>query len=185
MTRHLEDGRSIYVGYLNQFGFNEGIVRHFFDIRNECGNELIGMKQLVDRIKPVPAYRVYGGAISLPKDEYLYHSAISSTLAETLLKMHEQNDRFSIDGNSQIVLAGSNVIVPRVKTYTPVIITRDVYRLPKNHAGIKLFSLAEELEDKVVNAPGSYEFVMLLLGEGFNDNMDNIVRAIFKTSNGE
>lgn len=181
MTKQLEDGRQMYSSYFRELEFGARIIDHFFDVRDNCYEELIGMRKLVERIKPTPIYTIYGRGVPLLGNKYLYHSDIADTLAGAFKLMYKENGRFSVDGNSRIVLAGSNVRAPRVEVYTPVIVTSDVYRLPINHSGVALFSLAERLTDKVINAPSSSEFFMLLLGEGFNDNMDNLMHAILKT----
>lgn len=185
MTMPLENVERFYQSYITS-RYDREILDHFLALRAVCEPEITAMNRLVQKLKPAPSYRHYGGAVRYYKESspwYLFHSATYSTLTFACRSMQEIDNGFVVDQNSQIILSQIKNLLPITSIFTPEVRTPEVYRLPMNHQAILLSELAEQLFTKNIDNFGDYPLRCLMLAEGFQDNMNEVVAALDHKNN--
>lgn len=129
MTGRIERNNASYsyvLDQLNLFGVDIARIpemkRHYLEIRKECIGDLQIMGEIVDKLQPQQPYLTFGGAVEMPRGQFTYHSAGTSTLSGALLLIRAGvTGRFTVDGGANIVAAEQEALIPIISSYPRVI----------------------------------------------------------------
>ncbi len=184
MTRNSENGRTFYGDTLMRLGIDDtSYLDHFLDLRRISQSRIKEMRKLTNTSRPASPYITYRAPTLLDerssKYKYMFHGAKQITLVEAILDVNDvQEGSFAIDSRRQIVLADSQSLIPRADQYNMEVKTNNLIRLSPDDPSIKLTKLSIEFISQILLKGCSLEFIMLLLAEAVDEDVNTILPAI-------
>lgn len=135
------------------------------------------MNEIVEVMKPTPAYTIYNGGEWSP-GVVVFHSSGEPTLTRAILSMHNSEAVFTTDASGKVVLAQNSGIKPIVSEYTTVLEPLKFSHFESGEPAVKLYSLALIIIQKVNKGYGSIEYNELLLREATKEDFEDIIERL-------